>query len=48
MYCFLKHCLDTDECESSPCVNGQCQDGINQYRCVCDPGWTGTDCHIGK
>ena len=39
---------DEDECSSAPCVNGQCQDGINQYSCICDPGWTGVNCDIGK
>ncbi|XP_072036251.1 uncharacterized protein [Amphiura filiformis] len=35
---------DIDECASAPCVNGVCVDGINRYTCVCDSGWTGTNC----
>ena len=35
---------EIDECESSPCVNGLCQDQVNGYFCGCDPGWTGTNC----
>ncbi|XP_072022532.1 lysyl oxidase homolog 2-like [Amphiura filiformis] len=37
-------CADSIDCASNPCVNGQCQDGANQYTCVCNPGWTGENC----
>ncbi|XP_005993601.1 fibulin-7 [Latimeria chalumnae] len=38
-------CKDISECSSHPCQNGgTCVDGINQYRCVCSRGWTGTNC----
>ncbi|XP_072048736.1 uncharacterized protein [Amphiura filiformis] len=37
---------DINECASSPCVNGGCQDGINQYMCQCNVGWSGTNCDI--
>ncbi len=40
--------LDIDECESDPCINGQCVNGENRYTCVCDPGWTGINCDVGK
>ena len=39
---------DINECASAPCVNGQCQDEINQYTCICEPGWTGINCDISK
>ncbi|XP_072048926.1 receptor-type tyrosine-protein phosphatase delta-like [Amphiura filiformis] len=35
-----------NECASNPCINGGCQDGLNQYVCQCDNGWTGTNCDI--
>ena len=32
-------------CLGNPCKNGgQCQDGINQYQCLCAVGYTGHDC----
>lgn len=30
-----------DDCASNPCEYGECQDGINEYKCVCAPGYTG-------
>ena len=39
---------DVNECSSDPCMNGQCQDGINQYTCICDPGWEGVNCDVSK
>jgi len=35
---------DIDECESTPCVNGQCTDGIAGYICACYPGFGGNQC----
>ena len=55
IYCVL-YCKDTcksvfladiDECSTTPCVNGQCENGANQYTCTCDAGWTGTNCDTG-
>jgi len=36
--------IDIDECESNPCVNGDCENEINAYVCHCSPGWTGVNC----
>ena len=30
-----------DECENNSCINGQCVDGIANYTCNCQNGWTG-------
>ena len=38
---------EIDECGSSPCVHGTCTDRVDSYTCVCDPGYSGTDCQIG-
>ena len=41
--------LDIDDCESSPCQNGgTCIDEVNYYTCICNPGYIGPDCQIGK
>ena len=39
---------DIDECESSPCVNGYCDDGIDHYDCDCEPGWSGQNCDVSE
>ena len=40
---------DINECEGKNCSdNGFCQDGINNYTCTCDAGYTGKDCEISK
>ncbi|XP_043916230.1 cubilin-like [Protopterus annectens] len=31
-------------CQQNPCINGQCHATLTGYICVCDPGWTGTNC----
>lgn len=33
--------INEDDCASNPCESGECQDGINEYKCVCSPGYTG-------
>ena len=40
--------VDIDECASNPCVNGECEDKVNDYICHCKPGWTGKNCDIGE
>lgn len=33
--------VNPDDCASDPCIHGVCQDGIDRYDCVCQPGFTG-------
>ena len=40
--------VDIDECESDPCIHGECHDGINHYTCECNPGYTGENCETGE
>ena len=49
----LKHCYfrfeDIDDCSSVTCANGgTCVDGVNQYSCACQEGFTGNLCESGK
>ncbi|XP_049713014.1 fibulin-7 isoform X2 [Elephas maximus indicus] len=38
-------CRDISECSSQPCQNGGTWvEGVNQYRCICPPGRTGSRC----
>ncbi|KAK2165643.1 hypothetical protein LSH36_47g02029 [Paralvinella palmiformis] len=38
-------CNDVNECSSSPCQNGgRCVDGLKQYFCSCQEGFTGVNC----
>ncbi|NXG16720.1 PGCA protein, partial [Grallaria varia] len=38
---------DTDECHSSPCLNGgTCADGIDSFKCFCLPSYGGDLCEI--
>lgn len=41
---------NVNDCEGDPCVNnGICVDGVNEYFCHCQQGYTGKFCeiHIG-
>ncbi|KAF0876584.1 FBLN7 protein, partial [Crocuta crocuta] len=39
------HCRDVSECSSQPCQNGgTCVEGVNEYKCICPPGKTGSRC----
>ena len=39
--------IDIDDCASSPCVSGSCEDDANRYDCDCDAGYEGTHCETG-
>ena len=45
--CHHGYCADIDECESSPCIHGRCEDGTDKYICQCEPGFTGLHCEEG-
>ena len=37
--------VDVNECEERNCNgNGYCEDGINDYTCLCKSGYSGKDC----
>ncbi|XP_038058590.1 protein jagged-1b-like [Patiria miniata] len=38
--------LDYDECQSNPCANGACVNGVDRFSCSCTIGWTGPTCDI--
>ena len=38
---------EIDECLSSPCVHGVCNDRNDGYVCQCEEGWHGVNCDIG-
>lgn len=40
---------EIDECQSQPCLNGgQCKDRVSAFLCLCEPGYTGHHCELGK
>lgn len=40
---------DYDECFNSPCQNGgTCINTFGGYRCECNYGYSGQNCHLGK
>ena len=48
---YMKYLIftDIDDCVSNLCQNGaSCNDGIEYYDCICNPGYTGTYCELGK
>lgn len=40
-------CTVIDQCQSNPCITGSCVSGVNQWTCVCAPGYTGLTCETG-
>ncbi|XP_041473393.1 hyalin-like isoform X2 [Lytechinus variegatus] len=42
--CDISITVDTDQCLSSPCINGVCIDRVNSFECICDPGFDGPIC----
>ena len=36
--------LIDDDCRNNPCQNGQCIDLEKDYRCDCNPGFSGKNC----
>ena len=38
---------EINECESEPCVNGTCVDGVGAFTCECDFRFTGEICDTG-
>ena len=38
--------VDIDECAPKPCVNGECEDGIAEFTCICNKGYEGLLCDI--
>ena len=41
--------LDTDDCRDVTCSDhGACIDMMNDYRCNCDPDYTGPNCETSK
>lgn len=47
LFCFVL-VTEIDECESSPCIQGNCTDQVNGYICECIPGFRGVNCDTGK
>lgn len=40
---------DIDECQETPCLNGaQCIQGVGNFTCVCQAGYTGFLCESGE
>lgn len=36
------YCADLNECTPNPCKNGGiCSDGVGEFECECQPGWSG-------
>ena len=40
----LNIAVQINECESLPCIHGECTDNINSYMCHCSAGYHGLNC----
>ena len=39
--------IEVNECMSNPCLNGAtCIDELNNFSCLCLPGYSGSNCQI--
>ena len=47
MILFLLKNPDIDDCAMNPCGHGTCQDDLNDFTCICEPGWEGKKCDKG-
>lgn len=47
LFAYFVFVTEIDECESSPCVQGNCTDQVNGYLCDCMPGFRGVNCDTG-
>ena len=45
---FFKQILSEIECQSHPCEHGSCNDGVDSYTCLCEAGYFGDNCELGK
>ena len=43
-FCYIWSLVEINECQSMPCVNGECVDEVNGYHCNCNAGYQGTNC----
>ena len=49
LFWFQFSTTDIDECVNHMCSNGgSCVDGVNNYSCNCQPGFTGDRCQTGR
>lgn len=47
LFAYFVLVTEIDECESYPCVQGNCTDQVNGYLCDCMPGFRGVSCDTG-